>query len=336
MKILLYSPPFYPKIGGLETVVSILAHEFVNQGHDVKVVTQTPEKGDRTFPFEVIRRPNFLQLLFLTGWCDIYFQACVSLKGILPPLLLRKPLCITHQTWYRRVAGRVSWQDHLKQTIAHLALNISASSAIAAYLIAPSVVIPNPYREDEFYEIPDIKRDRELIFLGRLVSDKGADLLLTAVANLRATGLTPRITIVGLGPEEAALKQQSVRLGIDQQVSFVGAKTGAELARLLNQHQILVVPSRWQEPFGIVAVEGIACGCVVVGSEGGGLPEAIGPCGVTFPNGDAAALTHVLKNLLNHPDQQSNYRINALAHLSRHHKSVVAKAYLQLFEEAVQ
>ena len=71
-------------------------------------------------------------------------------------------------------------------------------------------------------------------------------------------------------------------LSLAENVSFVGPKSGDGLAEILNQHQILVVPSRWAEPFGIVAVEGIACGCVVVGSVAGGLPEAIGGCGVNF------------------------------------------------------
>src|SRR2546423_11563028 len=116
--------------------------------------------------------------------------------------------------------------------------------------------------------MPQIPRNKELVFLGRLVSDKGADLLLMSLAKLKAQGLTPKLTVIGTGPEECSLKQQSVRFGIDGQVSFVGAKIETDLAQLLNEHQIMVVPSRWQEPFGIVALEGIACGCIVVGSEG--------------------------------------------------------------------
>ncbi len=51
-----------------------------------------------------------------------------------------------------------------------------------------------------------------------------------------------------------------------------------------------------------MALEGIACGCVVVGSEGGGLKDAIGPCGDTFRNGDAADLARVLGHRLRHPE----------------------------------
>ncbi|MBW4488029.1 MAG: glycosyltransferase family 4 protein [Trichocoleus desertorum ATA4-8-CV12] len=336
MKILIYSPYFYPRIGGLETVVSILAYELVAQGHEVKLVSQTPTKDIKDFPFEVIRKPNLKNLLYLTSWCDIFFQGCISLKGIFPLLMVPKPLFVTHQTWYLRSNGRPGWQDYLKQFVTHFATNISASSAVAAHLSATSTVIPNPYQEETFYLIPEIIRDRELIFLGRLVPDKGVDLLLEALSQLKAKGLTPSLTIVGNGPEESKLRQQAIELGIETQVEFVGAKIEIELNRLLNAHQILVVPSRWQEPFGVVALEGIACGCVVVGSEGGGLKDAIGPCGVTFPNSDVKSLTKILADLLNHPGKLSTYRENAKQHLVRHQKAEVAKAYLKVFERALQ
>jgi glycogen synthase len=336
MKILIYSPLFYPSIGGIETVVSILAHEFVRQGHAVKLVSQTPDPEANPFPFEVIRQPGFKQLLALTAWCDVYFQGCISLKGIFPLLMTPKPLLVTHQTWYRRTSGKPSWQDYLKQGVAHFATNIAASSAVAKHLSAKSTVIPNPYREELFYQIPEVNRDRNLIFLGRLVSDKGADLLLDALAHLKHQGLTQALTIVGKGPEESNLKAQARQLGIHEQVEFVGAKVGEELVQLLNAHQILVVPSRWQEPFGIVALEGIACGCLVVGSEGGGLKEAIGPCGITFSNGDVQALAEALAHLLSHPEQLASCRASAPTHLVRHHSTTVAKAYLEVFETALK
>lgn len=332
MKILMYSPLFYPKIGGLETVISILAHEFVARKHNVKVISSTPDNGEKKFPFEVIRRPSPDQLLQLTRWCDIFLQGNISLKGIWPLLFIRKPLIITHQSWYQRLDGSLGWQDYLKQYITRFAINICASNALAERLQSKSTVIPNPYREDIFYEIPGIKRDKELVFLGRLVSDKGTDILLEAIAKLKTLGLTPKLTIIGIGPEESNLRQQANRLEIGDRIHFVGAKVEKELVQLLNAHQILVVPSRWQEPFGIVALEGIACGCVVVGSEGGGLKEAIGDCGPTFPNGDVQELTQTLVELLTDTSKLSTYRANAASHLSRHTSKAVAKAYLEVLE----
>ncbi|MHC5717405.1 MAG: glycosyltransferase family 4 protein [Nostoc sp.] len=335
MKILIYSPLFYPCIGGLETIISTLAQEFIEQGHEVKLVSYTPATDSKDFSFEVIRQPSPKQLLKLIYWCDIYFQGCVSLKGLWPLMFISKPLVITHQTWYHSPDGTMNWQNYLKRTATRFATNISASHALAKSIPAPSNVIPNSYREDIFYEMPEISRSQELVFLGRLVSDKGANLLLEALAQLKKMGLTPKLTIIGSGPEESKLGQQAKDLEITEQLNFAGIKVEYELVKLLNSHQIMVVPSIWDEPFGIVALEGIACGCVVVGSEGGGLKDAIGLCGVTFPNGDVQALTQTLFNLLKNPEQLANYRANSHAHLLRYQKSAVAKAYLEVIEAAI-
>jgi glycosyltransferase involved in cell wall biosynthesis len=336
VKILIYSPLFYPSIGGIETTLSILAHEFVNQGHQVKVVTQVSAKDSKNFPFEVIRKPTWQKLLNLTRWCDIYFQGCVNLKGVWPLLISPKPWVVTHQTWYRRLDGRVGFQDYLKRYLTLFATNVSASSALAEHIQGLSTVVPNPYREEIFYERQQISRDKDLVFLGRLVSDKGVNLLLDALANLKQLGLSPSLTIIGSGPEEPNLRQQVKQLGIVEQVNFAGAKVENDLAQLLNAHKILVVPSIWEEPFGIVALEGIACGCVIVGSEAGGLKDAIGSCGMTFPNGDVNALTQALFDLLSNSDKLAAYREKAESHLSRHTKAAVAKAYLQVLEKVIQ
>ncbi len=335
MKILIYSPSFYPKIGGLETIIASLATEFSKQGHLVKLVSTTPNPDVEQFDFEVIRQPNPLRLIKLTRWCDLYFQGCISLKGIFPLLFAPKPLIATHQTWYRRLDGKKSWQDYLKRLVSIFATNVSVSSAVAQEIPSSSTIIPNSYQTDTFRLMPEVKRDKELVFLGRLVSDKGVDLLLQALQNLKDQGITPKLTIIGKGAEENNLRQQVQALSITKQVNFVGVKVGQELVELLNAHQIMVVPSLWSEPFGIVALEGIACGCVVVGSEKGGLKDAIGECGVTFPNGDVAALTERLADLLTNQEQMSIYRQPAPSHLARHQQTEIAKAYIKVFEEAI-
>jgi glycosyltransferase involved in cell wall biosynthesis len=93
----------------------------------------------------------------------------------------------------------------------------------------------------------------------------------------------------------------------------------------------MVVPTREGEGFGVVALEGIACGCVVVGSTCGGLPEAIGPCGRTFKNGDPSALAEVLHDLLTQPERwNDDYFVHAKEHLDIHRPSVVVDRYLDV------
>jgi glycogen synthase len=335
MKILLLSYSFYPHIGGIEEMSRVLAHEFTLLGHEVKILTMTPSDHDLDCTFTVVRNPGFLEVLSLTRWCDVFFQNNICLQLLWPIVFTRKPLVIAHRTWIARSNGKISWKDYLKKNIARFSTSISISHEIAQHIPVPSTVIGNPYNDELFINIDGIKRDQKLVFVGRLVSAKGVDILIQALAKLDEKGLRVGLTIVGEGPEENSLKELVKNLDLTQQVEFMGFKMGLELVRILNAHQIMVVPSRWNEPFGIVALEGIACGCVVVGSEGGGLKDAIGSCGATFPNGDVEALTEVLASLLLDSNKLIRYRENAPCHLSKHRKSKVAEDYLSVFSSAL-
>ncbi|HVS62080.1 MAG TPA: glycosyltransferase family 4 protein [Thermoanaerobaculia bacterium] len=336
MRVLLYSPAFKPSIGGLETVVAMLAENLTRFGVDVVVITTTSAPERDCEPYRVVRQPSASTLLRWTRWCDVYYQANVSLRGLWPLLFLRRPWVVSHHSWYRRTDGRVAWQDRIKKRLLYrAAASISVSSAIAGGLGTPSIVVPNAYRDELFRRIPGIVPERDLIFVGRLVSDKGADLLLEALALLREQGQRASLTVVGSGPEEPALRAQIAALDLDEQVALVGPLPHRELVPTLNRHRILVVPSRYEEPFGIVALEGIACGCVVVASEGGGLPEAIGPCGVTFPNGDVPALADRLQEVLGSPDLRARLRARAAEHLAEHSRGAIALRHLEILRSTL-
>lgn len=301
-------------------------------GHEVVVVTQTAPDANESFPFQVARRPSFQQLFQFVKWCDIFWQNNLSLRTIWPALLLRKPVVVTHQGSYCRRPAGLDMALRLKHGLANRASSVSVSQAVASCFKTPSVIIPNPY-DSALFRItqPPYQRTSDLIFLGRVVSEKGLDVLIEALARLRSRGFQPQLTVVGSGPELQAMQNLAARLEVNQQIRFVGSKRGAELAQILNRHRILVVPSRYDEPFGVVALEGIACGCFVVGSAGGGLPEAIGPCGLTFPNGDAEALMTTLENVLAQPNEPGRFVARAAEHLAQFQPAVIAGRYLDLF-----
>lgn len=336
MRILLSSHCFRPSVGGIETVSALLAEAFVKAGHEVTVLTRTPGDGaEPATSYGVVRGANFRLTRSLLRKCDVFFQNNISLQTAVPLLTLRKPWVTTFQTWVARVDGTMGWQDRLKRWLYRFLTPVAISRAVAEHLPGPSVVIPNPYDDSIFYLGTPGRRARDIVFVGRLVSDKGADLLLEAVARLKAKGWFPSVTIVGGGPEEASLRERAESLGVSGQVVFTGARSGSQVADSLRAHEILVVPSRWKEPFGIVAAEGMACGCVAVGSAGGGLPEAIGPGGMTFPNGDVEALAACLERLLRDPEVLENYRRLQKEHLKQFQPSHVVQAYLRVFQSAI-
>lgn len=335
MRIALLSHCFHPSVGGIETMTELLAEGFIRAGHEVIVATQTPDDGTRRFGYEVLRKPSFARLVRLARWCDVYVQNNISLATLWPPLILDKPLIVCHATWIQRADGSLSWRDHLKRYLLRHATCISNSKAIADSTPTPSTVIGNPYRDHLFTEVAGVTRDRDIVFLGRLVSDKGPYLLLDALDRLHAQGPAPTVTFIGDGPELSSLRARVDAAGYAPNVTFAGALSGQTLVEQLNRHRIMAVPSVWNEPFGIVALEGAACGCVVVGSSGGGLADAIGPCGPTFPNGDAGALAETLRELLGSTPRVDAYRAAAPAHLRQHTVEAVVERYLDIFRKTI-
>lgn len=333
MKILIGSPAFPPSLGGLERFVEQLATGLAERGDEVTVMTSTPSPTPDSYPFRVVRCPGPLAKLRLVRECEVFFQANVSLKDLWPLALIRRPWVISHHGQYaqRGVSGVLG---RLKVRLArHATRSISVSRFVASRVDPESTVIGNPYDDALFRKLEDVERDRDLIFVGRLVSDKGVDVLLRALARIRARTLPWTLDIVGSGPEEAGLRCLVVDLDLESHVSFQGRMDGEDLVRAFNRHRVLVVPSVWEEPFGIVALEGIACGCVVVGTASGGLAEAIGPCGVVVPNGDAEALAEVLEELLNRADA-GPFQASAPQHLARHRSAVVVERYRELIHGA--
>jgi glycosyltransferase involved in cell wall biosynthesis len=330
MKILMVSHAFHPQVGGLETVSMILASGFVKKGHEVVVVTQSPCHDAAEYPFRVVRRPGGVELFKLVRWCEVFFHNNISLNMAWPLLFIRRPWVVAHHTWIARLSGWRGVKGRLKLALLRYARCISISEAIAAQLYGPSEIIPNPYDDRCFRIDCSAERDKDLVYVGRLVSDKGVDLLLGAISRLKKLGLQPQLTIVGDGPDRQVLERQAMESGISDQIHFVGCKDKVEVAYLLNQHRILVVPSRWNEPFGVVALEGIACGCVAVGSSGGGLQDAIGECGGIFENGDTEGLTRLLRRLLQDDGLMQTYRDNAERHLERHKEEYVVVQYLRV------
>ena len=342
LKILIASRSFYPALGGAEVNCEILARQFRGLGCEVKVVTRTSggslASDGREFPFEVIRNPSRRELWKHVGWCDVYLHNGMSLREAWPLAVTRRPWVVRHLTWLDH-GGSGSWKARLalgsKRALLRFANSIAISRAVADH-VNGAVVIPNPYRDGIFRLIPEVGRDKDLVFVGRLVGDKGLDVLLQALVVLKARGLAPGLTVIGRGPDEEQLRALATALGISEQVTFCGPREGEALARRLNEHQILVVPSRWKEPFGVVALEGIACGCVVVATKGGGLGDAVGPCGVLVANDDVDDLARGLELALTSASTQAACRDAAERHLQQHRAEVVAGRYLDVLRAAVR
>ena len=336
MKIVFQSYAFHPAVGGIESSAQIFIREFINAGHEIRVHTLTllgTQQEINTVP--VYRNPSLPQLLNDFKWADVIYQHNPSLRLSWPAIASSTPQVISIRTWMRRSEDNsISLLDRLKRYYVSRQTVISNSQATADDLDFFSTVIQNAYDDRIFNNTTESDTRDGLVFVGRLVKDKGCDVLIDALVQLNSSNIRHNLTIIGSGPEEATLKQQSSQLGLTQQINFLGQQSPSTVAQILNQSKYHIIPSRWAEPFGIVALEGIACGAIPIGTDQGGLVDAIGKCGPFFPANDSSTLAALIEELDQTPPLYRQYLEEQQHHLIQHSPKTVAQRYLDIFEKA--
>lgn len=160
----------------------------------------------------------------------------------------------------------------------------------------------------------------KLLFVGRPVPEKGLPDLLRVLAAMAE--LPWLLSVVGdRAPFELPIT------GIHHRISFLGRVDQSEVARVMQRHDVLVVPSRY-ETFGTVALEGLATGLVVVAARVGGLKELIvrGRTGFHFEAGDMDDLERVLRSVIGDLDALCQIRHNARLEATKYSWSHVVVA----------
>ncbi len=328
MRILIFSTVFYPVLGGIENLTLNLSKEFIKEGHEVKVITF--QKQDKPIKdIKIYYAPDFLKTIRLFLWCDVYYMPNISLKGIWPLLINPRKKWIVSQNDFS-LTRSINFLSLLKLFLIKFSTkNISVSKSVAKSLHTSSEIIYNCYDDAVFTTQNFVERTLDFVFVGRLVSQKGCDILIKACAGLNQAF---KLTIIGDGPEMEKLKLLAEKLCLTDQINFAGTLDSADIATILNQHKVLIVPSKTKEGFGIVVLEGLACGCKIIAADAGGLAEAAGNFGKLFEPGNVQQLNCLLKEVLQN-NNQPNYNTNEIKqYLSNYKKQVVAQKYLSIFE----
>ena len=175
---------------------------------------------------------------------------------------------------------------------------------------ARRLVVPNShgFRTEELARLgaeqlgePHLPGKLRLLYLGRLETIKGIDVLCEAFAGIAGAYPQVRLDVAGSGAREASLREQYSGL---PSIRFHGHVMGAEKEKLIAAADVLVMPSVVREVFGISIVEAYAYGKPVIASRIGGRPELVreGETGLLVEPGDVAALQNSIRRMADEPD----------------------------------
>ena len=196
------------------------------------------------------------------------------------------------------------------------------------------IVAPMPVATELFTVATTRVRARRLLFVGRLMPQKGVEVLLDALTRLP---VDIGLDIVGDGPDRASLEARAATLGVTSRVAWHGAVKQPELPPLYQRAAILVVPSS-EEGLGLVAVEAQLCQTPVVAFASGGLPDVVqdGVTGLLVHERGSEALAAAILNILERDDRGAALgqagRARALVRFS---PESVARTYAGIYRAAL-
>jgi len=225
------------------------------------------------------------------GYAYTPFKKNCTRAGGVWPCIFCAPAC---RSW-KAALGRVFSQRRRIAAMARFKKLVVISEFMKSRLVANGlpperILVEPPVVRAGGIDGTSGAEDIDLLYVGQLIRGKGVHLLLKAMAKMK----TPRILdIVGAGNMEDELKALAERLGLKDFVRFNGFQEDPQ--NWMRRAACVVVPSFWQEPYGLVAAEAVALGRKVVAFAIGGLPEACQGKATLVPPGDVAALAAALE-----------------------------------------
>lgn len=244
--------------------------------------------------------------------CHPIVQTCrdyeiVSPEGLLESAVGRLALR-RHWTLHPYQAARARWSRAVDVVTAPSRFTLETITGLGFFDGARALVVPNTHGY-QAAELPRLRLEAEtqpadgafrFLYLGRVESAKGVDVLLSAFAEIAASIPHAHLDVAGNGTRAEALRQQ---YGALSQVRFHGHVAGNNKDRLIAQADVVVMPSIVREVFGNSIIEAFAFGKPVLAARIGGMPELVRPgqTGLMVEPGDVAGLSQALYELATAP-----------------------------------
>lgn len=320
--------------------------------------------------FEVVRRPGRAQVRELVRWADLVLFNGASMRLQPWVLFARKPFVWVHVGYQAACIDGLGWVDNAPAPLSPMAsisfharrsgwpwalregLKLWIRRAFAAVAVHRHVAITqwmaqalplprqvqiyNPFPIAQFAAADTAQPEFDFFYMGRLVQEKGVDVLVRAFAELlRRHGPGPRLLVIGDGTARPAIEQLVAELGVGDAIVFTGRQSGAALVAWVARGSIGILPSVWYEPMGGVAIELMAAGKCLIVSAKGGLAECVGDAGLSFPNGDHVALADRMQALLDDPARRTALSTAARERAQTFLPERFVAQYIALFQEVV-
>jgi glycosyltransferase involved in cell wall biosynthesis len=183
----------------------------------------------------------------------------------------------------------------------------------------------------------------QILYVGRLTEKKGVSFLIRAIPEVKKHYPDIQLTIVGGGELVAELKEETLTLGLDNSITFQGALPNFELPKYYARHSIFVGPSIEAkggdtEGFGLTFVEAAMAGCLLIGTDVGGIPDIIqdGETGLLVRQKDSEAIADKIIYALSNPDTAREISNNGKTRcIEKYDWKIISKKYSSIFREAI-
>ncbi|MDB5014376.1 MAG: glycosyltransferase family 4 protein [Daejeonella sp.] len=338
MKIALTADPEIPVppllYGGIERIIAMLVDEYLAAGHEVTLFAHEdsvsnanliPYKGKTSeLHFDTLKNIHLITKEIYKGDYDILhsFSRLAYLTFVLP---FKLPKIMSYQREPTPSQIKKARKLSYKQSLTFTGCSNFISNQIKPY--AQVNTIYNGFPESNYQLSPTISKESPLVFLGRLEPIKGPhhaiDIALRSNKKLIIAGNIPT--------DHQKYFDEKIKPYIDdRQICYIGPVNDVEKSKLLSKALAFLMPIEWDEPFGIVMVEAMACGTPVIALSRGAIPEII-KHGVTgFICNSIEQCIEVLSQV--YSLDRSVIRQDALTRFS---SKVIAHNYLQLYKTVV-
>ncbi len=209
-------------------------------------------------------------------------------------------------------------------------------SVIPQFGVDPDLFTPAP-KEGDLPATESNDRPFRIGYTGRLVKEKGVDLLIRAMEGMSGNWT---LHILGSGPDRGRLERIARKLGIEDRVCFESPLPSYAMSDFFRQLDLCVLPSitrpNWREQFGRVLIEAMACQVPVLGSDCGEIPNVIGGAGLIFPEGDVGLLRDKIKALWCDPSLRREFGRQGRERVIKHFtQAQVAEETVQIYRQLI-